>query len=359
MINSKLCLKLNMSVYAVTGGAGFLGKHIVKLLINRCPYVTEIRVIDIRRDREPYRSESKRIKYICCDINDYDTLYKELNGCNVIIHTAAIANMYYGRYKDSDILRVNYYGTETILSICVHLGIQYLIYTSGMEVVGPNIYGDQFVGDECTQYNITHRGVYAKSKYNAEHIVMSANGSILINGKKLYTCCLRPTGIYGEGDIIMRDIYIQCLNKGKIMNRFTDDSAIYSRVYVGNVAWMHILASRHIQYTNSIVRGNFYFCYDYSPRCSYDSFNLLLMKPLGIQSGPRFSKLALKTMALKNDLFTKLFNIPSLINSYTIKTSNTRFEVQTNKAKIHFNYEPIFSLSESFTRTSSWLKNFS
>lgn len=36
-------------------------------------------------------------------------------------------------------------GTENVINACVEIGIQYLIYTSSMEVVGPNIKGDTFI----------------------------------------------------------------------------------------------------------------------------------------------------------------------------------------------------------------------
>ena len=36
-------------------------------------------------------------------------------------------------------------GTENVINACVENGIQYLVYTSSMEVVGPNVKGDSFV----------------------------------------------------------------------------------------------------------------------------------------------------------------------------------------------------------------------
>ncbi len=36
-------------------------------------------------------------------------------------------------------------GTENVINACVEIGIQYLIYTSSMGVVGPNVKGDTFI----------------------------------------------------------------------------------------------------------------------------------------------------------------------------------------------------------------------
>ncbi|ABF23123.1 hydroxysteroid dehydrogenase [Variola virus] len=58
-----------MTVYAVTGGAEFLGRYIVKLLIS-ADDVQEIRVINVVEDPQPLVSKVKVINYIQCDIND-------------------------------------------------------------------------------------------------------------------------------------------------------------------------------------------------------------------------------------------------------------------------------------------------
>lgn len=36
-------------------------------------------------------------------------------------------------------------GTENVIRACVELGIQSLVYTSSMEVIGPNVHGENFI----------------------------------------------------------------------------------------------------------------------------------------------------------------------------------------------------------------------
>lgn len=52
-------------------------------------------------------------------------------------------------------------------------------------------------------------------------------------GLPLVTCALRPTGIYGEGHQIMRDIYNQGLRLGGRLFRAIPASVEHGRVYVG------------------------------------------------------------------------------------------------------------------------------
>ncbi|AUL80631.1 MC152 [Vaccinia virus] len=249
-----------MAVYPVTGGAGFLGRCLVKLLIT-ADGVQEIRVIDIVKDPQPITSKVKVINYIQRDINDFDKVTEALDGVTLSIHTATLVDVF-GKYTDNEIMKVNYYGTQTILAACVDLGIKYFIYTSSMEAIGPNKHGDPFIGHEHTLYDISPGHVYEKSKRMAEQLVMKASNSVIMNGANLYTCSLRPTGIYGEGDKSPKVFYEQCRQHGIIMYRAVEDDAVRSRGYVGNVAWMHVLAANYIQYPGSEIKGNAYFCYD-------------------------------------------------------------------------------------------------
>ncbi|AUL80630.1 3 beta-hydroxysteroid dehydrogenase/delta 5-_4 isomerase [Vaccinia virus] len=83
-------------------------------------------------------------------------------------------------------------------------------------------------------------------------------------------------------------------------------------------------------------------------------FNLLLMKPLGIEQGSRIPRWMLKMYACKNDRKRILFRKSSLLSNYTLKISNTTFEVRTNNAELDFNYSPIFNVDVAFERTRKW-----
>lgn len=58
-------------------------------------------------------------------------------------------------------------------------------------------------------------------------------------GLPLVTCALRPTGIYGEGHQIMRDIYHQGLRLGGRLFRAIPASVEHGRVYVGEARARH------------------------------------------------------------------------------------------------------------------------
>lgn len=103
-------------------------------------------------------------------------------------------------------------GTQDVIEACIWTGTQFLVYTSSMEVVEPNMKGHPFYrGNEDNPYEAVHRHPYTCSKALAEQLVMEANGRKVNGGLPMVTCALRPIGIYGKGHQIMRDVYNQGL----------------------------------------------------------------------------------------------------------------------------------------------------
>ncbi|XP_069782973.1 3 beta-hydroxysteroid dehydrogenase type 7 isoform X2 [Narcine bancroftii] len=304
-------------VHLVTGGLGFLGRYLVRLLVQRGDNVAEVRVFDRAVDRE---------------------------------------------------LEALSTGTVNVLNACKELGIRYLLYTSSMEVVGPNKMRDPFLrGNEDTKYNSDVNGSYAQSKAAAEKLVLGANGSKIAGGKVLVTCSLRPTGIYGENNPIMEQIYRIVIRFGGRRLRLAGREIEHSRVYVGNVAWMHVLAARALHQDPALVGGEAYFCYDNSPYLSYEDFDQLLLEPVGLtlmgRRGPPVSYPVLRILVLAMEALRWLLR-PFLLlciplNRDMLAVITTPFTVCTDKAGRHFGYRPMVSWWESKAHTVAWIKSLS
>ncbi|XP_075034978.1 3 beta-hydroxysteroid dehydrogenase type 7 isoform X2 [Mixophyes fleayi] len=354
-------------VYVVTGGCGFLGSHLVRMLVERANELSEIRVFDLHLDETlgTLGNDKVNVRLIRGDISLLDDVRKALCGCHLVIHTASLVDVW-GRVPAAKVTQVNVTGTENVLKVCAEEGIQYLVYTSSMEVVGPNIHGDPFYrGNEDTEYTVYHNQPYPLSKSKAEKIVLQANGRKIKDGKTLYTCALRPTGIYGEGHQLMKQFYRQGLRTGRRLFRAISPSTEHGRVYVGNVAWMHLLAARQLQDSPSTLGGQVYFCYDNSPYKSYEDFNMEFLSTCGfrmIGARPVVPYFLLYLLALFNALLQWLLypfcTYAPILNPYTLSVASTTFTVQTDKAEKHFGYTPTFSWEESKRLTVAWVRSF-
>ncbi|KAA0705654.1 3 beta-hydroxysteroid dehydrogenase type 7 3 beta-hydroxysteroid dehydrogenase type VII [Triplophysa tibetana] len=349
--------------YVITGGCGFLGQHLLRVLLEKEENIKEIRLFDKNSfpGLQSQSTEDVKVVLVQGDITDYVSVRDALQGADLVIHAASLVDVWY-RVPEKTIYAVNVQGTENVINACVEIGIQYLIYTSSMEVVGPNTKGDTFIrGDEDTPYNVFHEMGYPRSKAKAEKMVLEASGTKVNGGGTLYTCSLRPTGIYGEQHQLMKDFYTNGVRTGGWMIRGVPAETEHGRVYAGNVAWMHLLAARALQERPERLGGEMYYCYDDSPYKSYEDFNMQFL------SGFNFRMLRVPVwviwfIACMNDLLHWLlkpfYNYTPLLNSYTLAVARTSFTVSTDKAFRHFQYRPLYSWDECLARTQSWVNTF-
>ncbi|XP_067833111.1 3 beta-hydroxysteroid dehydrogenase type 7-like, partial [Heptranchias perlo] len=329
------------------------------------PHCRRCRLSDETLNRGPRLplSEKVRVRLIQGDVCDPSELLEAARGVNLIIHTAALIDIW-GRNPSSKIWAVNYQGTWNVIEACKELGIQYLIHTSSMEVVGPNLKGDHFIrGNEETVYNVQHEGPYAQSKAEAETLVLKANSMKVAGGKTLVTCVLRPTGVYGENNVFLEDQYRLLVKIGRQKLRIAGKEVEHGRVYVGNVAWMHLLAARSLQRRPDLLGGEAYFCYDDSPYLSYEDFDMLFLAPCRVRLVgrqplvPWFALYLLAWLAEFLQWLLRPFTTLDLnFNRYALAVVTTSFTVRTDKASRHFGYRPLFPWAESRARTARWLE---
>uniref|UniRef100_A0A3B3YCC0 3-beta hydroxysteroid dehydrogenase/isomerase domain-containing protein n=1 Tax=Poecilia mexicana TaxID=48701 RepID=A0A3B3YCC0_9TELE len=315
-------------VYLITGGCGFLGKHLLDVLLEKEEKLAEVRVFD--KHIYPGKSRTRHgMTLIQGDITDYNSVLEATKGVDVVIHSASLVDVWH-KIPASLIYSVNVTGTSRR-------------------------------GNEDTKYEVKHTMAYPKSKAKAENIVLRANGNQVKGGKRLYTCSLRPTGIYGEGHQLMRDFYNLAVERGGLVIGGVPDHIEHGRVYAGNVAWMHVLAARALKMNPEKVGGEAFFCYDESPYKSYEDFNMELLSEFNFRK-VCMPGIVLCFLAILNDflrwILSPFYNYTPLLNRYTLAVASTTFTVQTDKAQRYFQYQPLYNWSQCLARTQSWIRTF-
>ena len=118
--------------YVVTGGAGFIGSHIVKNLVNRGHLVTVVDNLHTGKI-ENLASVKNKIKFEKEDILNFDKLEPILNNSDGIFHQAGLTLVQESFEKEKQYFDVNVNGTKNILEIAKKYHIR-VIHASSSSV---------------------------------------------------------------------------------------------------------------------------------------------------------------------------------------------------------------------------------
>lgn len=224
----------------VTGGGGFVGSHIVRLL-----RLQGIECLVVGRNQYP-EIEALGAQCFQGDICDPSFLLDCCREVDTVFHVAALAGIW-GKWDD--FYRINVLGTENVLAACKKNKIRNLVYTSTPSVV---FNGEDIVnGDERLPYADKFLCHYAKSKVMAEKMVLGEAG------KELFTCAIRPHLVWGPGD---PHLIPRLLERGrqKKLKKVGDCTNLVDISYVENVAEAHILAAQNLE-SSGTASGQAYF----------------------------------------------------------------------------------------------------
>ena len=170
----------------MTGGAGFVGTHLVKLLIEKGH---EVKIIDnlIKGKKENLSDVFDKIEFINSDIRDYENLEKNLHNVDGIFHQAALTVVQDSFENPEEYHDVNVVGTENIFKLA-HKHDLKVVYASSSSV-----YGD--VSDIPIKENFKRNPInpYGKTKVEKEKLTEEfwVKGISIIG--------LRYFNVYGKG----------------------------------------------------------------------------------------------------------------------------------------------------------------
>jgi len=120
--------------YAVTGGAGFIGSHLVKNLVERGNEVIVIDNLNTGK-KENIEKISKKIDFFEIDIRNFSAVEDILKNIDGVFHEAALASVQDSFRIPDEFFEVNVNGTENIFKIGKKLGIK-IVYASSSSVYG-------------------------------------------------------------------------------------------------------------------------------------------------------------------------------------------------------------------------------
>jgi UDP-glucose 4-epimerase len=143
----------------VTGGAGFIGRHITEYFQHRA----EVRVLDNLRSGLKSNLSGLNCQLIEGPILDRDLVREAMKGVDFVFHLAAIASVQESMQKPNECAEINTRGTVIVLEEAARAGVKKLIFSSSAA-----IYGDNPTNPKIESMPAEPKSPYATSKYEAE-----------------------------------------------------------------------------------------------------------------------------------------------------------------------------------------------
>ncbi len=187
----------------LTGGTGFLGRHLVPVL---CRAGHDIRVLTRYPGQNSWLKQYPRVEVVAGDLLDSEAVYKGMQGCQYVIHAGGMFR-FWGDAKAFE--ATNLLGTEHILAAAVHNDIERLVHISTIAVIGQP--DPQHIIDETSPAHPVD--AYQRSKWEAEKATMR-----YLQSYQLPVVVVRPGAYYGPlGHYAFNRLFFRDPMRGIIM----------------------------------------------------------------------------------------------------------------------------------------------
>jgi len=150
--------------FAVTGGAGFVGSHLVKLLVEEGHKITVIDNLH-KGKKENLGSVLNKIKFEKIDIRDYRSMKKILENIDGVFHQAALTIVQDSLSRPEEYFDVNVNGTENIFRLANENKFK-VVYASSSSVYGHKL--ETPITEDAERIPISP---YGKTKLESEYLV--------------------------------------------------------------------------------------------------------------------------------------------------------------------------------------------
>lgn len=171
----------------VTGGCGFIGRHLVRGLEKK-GYKVKIYDNLSNSIRNSSKKDDDKISFIKGDILEIDNLSNALSDCNFVIHLAAMISVKESIKDPTKTYMINVEGTKKLLQACLQKNIKNLIAISSAAVYGEN---EEMITEESPTNPVSP---YGKSKLIMEKEIINFSKKHKIN-----SIILRIFNVYGTG----------------------------------------------------------------------------------------------------------------------------------------------------------------
>lgn len=316
----------------VTGGTGFIGKHVVRRLIARGDTVYAL----ARSDKSATLLAGLGAHIVYGDITDKDSMRDGMFGSDIVLHIAGWYEL--GIENQTQMALINVEGAKNVLELAYELGVPRIVHTSSIIVLGDTL---GRVVDETFFQGSPFGSVYRRTKWEAHYEIalpLIAKGAPII--------IVMPGAVFGPQDhsmvaFLMRTFYrgLLCIVPGADMT--------LSYTYVEDVADGLVLAADKGQIGESYVLTGIALTTMEATRLWAEVTGK--RPPLAGVSGRTLRPIASLLGALGH--FVRL---PSILSYEALRALEVTYAARSDKAREQLGWQPC-TLRAGFEQTFKWV----
>jgi len=323
----------------VTGGTGFIGSHLVELLVAQGYQVTCLvrKTSHLRWLNHLCADKSSPIQLVTGDMHDSDALAQSLQDADLVFHLAGVTTAPDAATYDW----VNALGTKRLIEACLRANarLSRFVYCSSLAAIGPSPTPTP-ITENAVPHPLTD---YGRSKLKGEQITRES-------AERLPITIIRPPAVYGPRDRAIF-LYFQLVNKG-LMPILGDENRLLSLVHAKD-----LVAGIHAAAVSPRAIGEAYFLTDgavHSWREIAQSIARSLEKhPLKLKV-PLF---LLDFISIFTEASAKVTHRTPTLNRQKMLELKQRFWMcDSTKAQEQFGYRPTYTLEKGIQETAKWYR---
>ena len=260
--------------FVVTGGAGFVGSHLVQLLIKNNHEVIVVDNLHTGK-KENLESVIDKIEFQKIDIRNYESMENILKNIDGVFHQAALTVVQDSFSNPKEYYDVNVQGTENIFKLSIENKFK-VVYASSSSVYGHKQKMPIEENMETKPIN-----PYGQTKLECEYLFekYSKLGGSIIG--------LRYFNIFGKGQTVeyagVITKFIERLKQGKAPIIFGKGSQIRDFISVDDIAKANLMAMNHNESNLLVNIGS-------GKAISILELANMMIKISGIELNPTFTK---------------------------------------------------------------------
>jgi len=320
----------------LTGGPGFLGKNVARAL-----HAAGHQLRMLARERSDLSGLPFDAEIVRGDVTDRDSLRRGAQGCQAVVHMAALVKMWVPDRRRFE--EVNVGGLRNALEAAGEAGAR-LVYTSSFIALGPA--GPEPADEGCVHPGGAFRNDYERTKAKADGVAREAAAQ----GRDVVI--LYPGVVYGPGDMTDGNLVVKMASDhmaGRLAGIVGPGDRLWSYAFVEDVAAGHVAA---------LERGRsgerYFLC---GENVSMNGFFEALAEVSGTPPpGRHIPYAAASLMGYTLYAWAELTGKPPLLTHEVVNVFREHWAYSSDKARRELGYAPI-PLREGLRRTVAWLRS--